>query len=118
MMVTIFPKIYSSVYIRPLKPSHWSGHCKDIGDFFLTQNKFNLVFIFCRDDDANDLAKQQSDNKNSVQSTAHLGQNPFLDLPETTNAVEYKKGYVMRKSCYDANFKKSKSRKRYQLKFV
>uniref|UniRef100_A0A1I8M6G6 PH and SEC7 domain-containing protein 4 n=1 Tax=Musca domestica TaxID=7370 RepID=A0A1I8M6G6_MUSDO len=64
------------------------------------------------DDDANDLAKQQSDNKNSVQSTAHLGQNPFLDLPETTNAVEYKKGYVMRKSCYDANFKKTPFGKR------
>ncbi|XP_061401194.1 PH and SEC7 domain-containing protein-like [Musca vetustissima] len=64
------------------------------------------------DDDANDLAKQQSDNKNSIQSTAHLGQNPFLDLPETTNAVEYKKGYVMRKSCYDANFKKTPFGKR------
>ncbi|XP_075145667.1 exchange factor for Arf 6 isoform X2 [Haematobia irritans] len=64
------------------------------------------------DDDANDLQKQQSDNKNSIQSTAHLGQNPFLDLPETANAVEYKKGYVMRKSCYDANYKKTPFGKR------
>lgn len=38
---------------------------------------------------------------------ANVGENPFLDPPESATAVEYKKGYVMRKCCYDSNFKKS-----------
>lgn len=36
-----------------------------------------------------------------------MGGNPFLDIPISTNAIEYKKGYVMRKCCYEANAKKS-----------
>ncbi|XP_055534343.1 PH and SEC7 domain-containing protein isoform X2 [Wyeomyia smithii] len=35
-----------------------------------------------------------------------VGQNPFLDPPQPA-AIEYKKGYVMRKCCYDTNYKKS-----------
>lgn len=35
------------------------------------------------------------------------GGNPFLDVPILSNAVEYKKGYVMRKCCYEANAKRS-----------
>lgn len=50
-----------------------------------------------------------------------MGQNPFLDIPEAANAIEYKKGYVMRKCCYDVNYKKSKffllSLKNYVYKF-
>lgn len=38
-----------------------------------------------------------------------LGTNPFLDIPVSTNAIEYKKGYVMRKCCYEANAKRSES---------
>ncbi|XP_043479328.1 PH and SEC7 domain-containing protein isoform X1 [Leptopilina heterotoma] len=38
--------------------------------------------------------------------------NPFLDVPNITGATEYKKGYVMRKSCYDANGKKTPFGKR------
>lgn len=38
-----------------------------------------------------------------------LGGNPFLDVPVSSNAVEYKKGYVMRKCCYEANAKRSES---------
>lgn len=34
--------------------------------------------------------------------------NPFLDVPDNVAAIEYKKGYVMRKCCFDANNKKSK----------
>lgn len=37
-----------------------------------------------------------------------IGSNPFLDIPQSSAAVEYKKGYVMRKCCYDTNYKKSK----------
>lgn len=37
-----------------------------------------------------------------------VGPNPFLEAPPMFAAVEYKKGYVMRKCCYDTNYKKSK----------
>ncbi|XP_026496657.1 PH and SEC7 domain-containing protein isoform X3 [Vanessa tameamea] len=40
-------------------------------------------------------------------SSAPVGSNPFLDLPDQSRAVEYKKGYVMRKCCFDANGKKT-----------
>ncbi|KAL1492176.1 hypothetical protein ABEB36_012662 [Hypothenemus hampei] len=38
--------------------------------------------------------------------------NPFLDIPNSANAVEYKKGYVMRKCCYDVNAKRTPFHKR------
>ncbi|XP_033214100.1 PH and SEC7 domain-containing protein 2 isoform X2 [Belonocnema kinseyi] len=38
--------------------------------------------------------------------------NPFLDVPNITGATEYKKGYVMRKCCYDSNGKKTPFGKR------
>lgn len=41
----------------------------------------------------------------------HLGGNPFLDVPSLANATEYKKGYVMRKCCYESNAKRSESRR-------
>ena len=36
------------------------------------------------------------------------GVNPFLSLPDPDNSVDYKRGYVMRKSCFDSNKKKTK----------
>ncbi|KAJ0178939.1 hypothetical protein K1T71_005714 [Dendrolimus kikuchii] len=33
--------------------------------------------------------------------------NPFLDVPDQSRAIEYKKGYVMRKCCTDPNGKKT-----------
>ncbi|XP_015606332.1 PH and SEC7 domain-containing protein 2 isoform X2 [Cephus cinctus] len=38
--------------------------------------------------------------------------NPFLDVPNVIGATEFKKGYVMRKCCYDANGKKTPFGKR------
>ncbi|KAK0098521.1 hypothetical protein PV326_007384 [Microctonus aethiopoides] len=38
--------------------------------------------------------------------------NPFLDVPNVSGATEFKKGYVMRKCCYDANGKKTPFGKR------
>lgn len=32
----------------------------------------------------------------------------FFDVPTSAPAIEYKKGYVMRKSCVEPNGKKSK----------
>ncbi|XP_017141149.1 putative uncharacterized protein DDB_G0293878 isoform X6 [Drosophila miranda] len=58
------------------------------------------------DDDAGDL--QQRGNN----ALGNVGQNPFLDAPEVATAVEYKKGYVMRKCCYDSSYKKTPFGKR------
>ncbi|KAG1702385.1 PH and SEC7 domain-containing protein 3 [Nymphon striatum] len=41
-----------------------------------------------------------------------IGTNPFLLIPNATNSKEYKKGYVMKKSCVDANGKKTSFGKR------
>ena len=40
------------------------------------------------------------------------GINPFLSLPDPETAVDYKRGYVMRKACFDPNYKKTKLGKR------
>jgi len=40
------------------------------------------------------------------------GINPFLAMPDPDNSVDYKRGYVMRKSCFDTNNKKTKLGKR------
>ncbi|CAH0552778.1 unnamed protein product, partial [Brassicogethes aeneus] len=42
----------------------------------------------------------------------NMGGNPFLNIPVSANAVEYKKGYVMRKCCYEANAKRTPFHKR------
>ncbi|KAL0832602.1 hypothetical protein ABMA28_000800 [Loxostege sticticalis] len=42
-----------------------------------------------------------------TRASAPVGSNPFLDVPDQSRAVEYKKGYVMRKCCVDANGKKT-----------
>ncbi|XP_058128063.1 PH and SEC7 domain-containing protein isoform X2 [Anopheles coustani] len=36
-----------------------------------------------------------------------VGPNPFLEAPRTIAAVEFKKGYVVRKSCYETNHKRT-----------
>ncbi len=40
------------------------------------------------------------------------GVNPFLSAPDPETAVNYKKGYVMRKSCIDSSGKRTKLGKR------
>lgn len=78
--------------------------------------------MFCRDDDGID-PKSRADNGNGgggnggsgggaggTQTAGTLSSaNSLLDSSQTIAAIEYKKGYVMRKCCYDANNKKSKS---------
>jgi hypothetical protein len=44
---------------------------------------------------------------NLNQQISTIGHNPFLEVPNPNCATEYKKGYVMRKSCYECNGKKS-----------
>lgn len=57
----------------------------------------------CRDEDAEDGAGQAQKQSEQVV----LGGNPFLEVPCAQNAIEYKKGYVMRKCCYESNAKRS-----------
>ncbi|XP_055385023.1 PH and SEC7 domain-containing protein isoform X2 [Condylostylus longicornis] len=61
------------------------------------------------DEDSPEQPKSRNDgNLNSTQ----VGNNPFLDAPPSSAAIEYKKGYVMRKSCYEPNYKKTPFGKR------
>lgn len=48
----------------------------------------------------------------SIGQGAAGGVNPFLSLPDPDQAIDYKNGYVMRKSCFDASGKKTKLGKR------
>jgi PH and SEC7 domain-containing protein len=66
-------------------------------------NEIKLSWLF-RDDDEETLAMQA---QNKVHESSGLGLNPFLDIPDVSTAIEYKKGYVMRKCCVDPNGKKS-----------
>lgn len=58
--------------------------------------------VYFRDNDQDESGQSHLRN-NDVNLTG----NPFLDVPNSSNAVEYKKGYVMRKCCYEANAKRS-----------
>lgn len=46
-------------------------------------------------------------NNEPTTTAGPVGSNPFLDVPDQSRAIEYKKGYVMRKCCYDSNAKKT-----------
>lgn len=50
---------------------------------------------------------QKPDGENSNQRTQAA--NSLLDTSQNSVAVEHKKGYMMRKCCYESNYKKSKS---------
>ena len=54
-----------------------------------------------------DIATQGGNN---IDIDNHV--NPFLELPNASTAVDFKKGYVMRKCCVDPNGKKTKLGKR------
>lgn len=60
------------------------------------------------DDDCADTNQKSNRNEGSSLQGPPVGANPFLDIPQNIATVEYKKGYVMRKCCYDSNNKKSK----------
>lgn len=53
-----------------------------------------------------DVTDQKLRGDNGTQAMAN-GAGSFLDTPQNAAAIEYKKGYVMRKCCYDSNNKKS-----------
>ncbi|KAK2588283.1 hypothetical protein KPH14_004304 [Odynerus spinipes] len=62
-------------------------------------------------DDEGDETTTQVIQQGDVPAIAGTG-NPFLDVPNVTGATEFKKGYVMRKCCYDSNGKKTPFGKR------
>ncbi|XP_070491117.1 PH and SEC7 domain-containing protein isoform X2 [Chironomus tepperi] len=63
------------------------------------------------DDEPADINQKQNRHESSLQGPP-VGANPFLDIPQNIPAVEYKKGYVMRKCCFDSNNKKTPFGKR------
>lgn len=63
-----------------------------------------MIFSDFRDDETEEAAQQAQPKQ--PDPSAFVG-NPFLEIPYTANTVEYKKGYVMRKCCFDSNAKRS-----------
>lgn len=63
------------------------------------------LYFELRDEEGDEAANQaiQQGDGPALPGTG----NPFLDVPNVTGATEFKKGYVMRKCCYDSNGKKS-----------
>lgn len=61
---------------------------------------------------AQQAAAAQRTPQAGLGSFCNLGMNPFLDVPNAATAIEYKKGYVMRKCCIDANGKRTPFGKR------
>lgn len=69
-----------------------------------------LLFVCCRDDDGIDQKSKTDNGTNGggAQTAGTLSSaNSLLDSSQTIAAIEYKKGYMMRKCCFEAN-KKSK----------
>lgn len=61
------------------------------------------IFRYCYSDD--DYLEQKQDGENSNQRAQAAS---LLDTPPNVAAIEHKKGYMMRKCCYESNYKKSK----------
>ncbi|GLG96716.1 Spectrin beta chain [Gryllus bimaculatus] len=64
------------------------------------------------DEDGDECGSQLQQKQPSENQQNLAGNNPFLDVPNAATAIEYKKGYVMRKSCVDPNGKKTPFGKR------
>lgn len=91
------------------------GNERDVRGHLVADFVFVLFWSCFRDDEGIDQ-KSRTDNGGSgggggqAQTAGTLSSaNSLLDSSQTIAAIEYKKGYVMRKCCYDANNKKSKS---------
>ncbi|XP_023705908.1 uncharacterized protein LOC111863643 isoform X2 [Cryptotermes secundus] len=63
-------------------------------------------------DECGSVLQQQTKQAAVDEQNFAASSNPFLDIPNATTAVEYKKGYVMRKCCVDSNGKKTPFGKR------
>jgi hypothetical protein len=82
-----------------------------INTYISIYNKWLYLIYFYRDeegDECGSVQQQQAKQATENQQNLATGSNPFLDVPNAATAIEYKKGYVMRKSCIDPNGKKSK----------
>jgi hypothetical protein len=69
---------------------------------------FNILNRDDEGDECGTVLQQQTKQAAGDEQNLATSSNPFLDIPNATTAVEYKKGYVMRKCCVDSNGKKSK----------
>lgn len=82
-----------------------NGQCELTVSSFSQVISYNFFYIFS-DDDPSEINPKQNRTEGSLPGPP-VGPNPFLEIPQNIAAVEYKKGYVMRKCCYDSNNKKS-----------
>lgn len=73
-------------------------------DFVLWRISNNFLFFFRYNDSDDDYLEQKPDGENSNQRAQAAS---LLDTPQNVAAIEHKKGYMMRKCCYESNYKKS-----------
>lgn len=119
MTVIIFQKIYWSIYIRQLRVLLLNGRCKLAITIIPIKRLIYWLspfpFLNYSDDDSVDTNQKGNRNEGGGSGSSlqgpPVGANPFLDIPQNITTVEYKKGYVMRKCCFDSNNKKSKLKK-------
>ncbi|KAG5673987.1 hypothetical protein PVAND_003983 [Polypedilum vanderplanki] len=64
------------------------------------------------DDEPTDANQKTNRQEGNSLTGPPVGNNPFLDISQNVATVEYKKGYVMRKCCFDSNNKKTPFGKR------
>ncbi|XP_050394141.1 PH and SEC7 domain-containing protein [Patella vulgata] len=64
------------------------------------------------DEDAPVEVQNESPGPSASVPQHFIGQNPFLDVPDPSKTIEYKKGYVMRKCCMDADRRRTALGKR------
>lgn len=78
---------------------------------------FNIRFFVSESDsdDESPDSKPKADGSNMTMACAGGALNPFVEQTPMTEATEYKKGYVMRKCCYDSNNKKSECKRNTNL---
>lgn len=79
-----------------------------------------MIFSFPLSSDVEEDVNTMNDKNKQTDGTgqgvgdflSQIGSNPFLDVPNPNSATEFKKGYIMRKNCYDSNGKRTPFGKR------
>ena len=120
MMAKIIPANYSNLFITQSKTIHLAGMSEwEKNAVFIGQKNSDVYFFSTFSDNALDNSSRRDRNVFSKITTISksigspyatlprkLNSNPFVEVPNPSFAIEYKKGYIRRKCCYDANGKK------------
>lgn len=102
----VLKQLYNAIKSFPLEWALYVHHKTRERLFNSFVSDLNSFYCISSDEEGDEVASQAMQQGDSPVISA--SGNPFLDVPNVTGATEFKKGYVMRKCCYDANGKKSR----------